>query len=56
MQGRWCTEIQIDVLQLAMGWDVAGFTEAAAAALEEGTAERNTLALVASARGLAMPA
>jgi hypothetical protein len=39
-----------------MGWDAAGFADAAAAALEEGTADRGTLAQVASARGLALPA
>ena len=39
-----------------MGWGAAGFTDAAAAALEEGTGDRETLQQVAAARGLAMPA
>ena len=38
-----------------MGWDAAGFTDAAAAALADDGADRDTLEQVAAARGLTMP-
>ena len=42
-------------MQLAMGWEAAGFTDAAAAALADDGADRDTLVQVAAARGLSMP-
>jgi hypothetical protein len=38
-----------------MGWDASDFTASAAAVLEDGVADRQTLEQVAAARGLSFP-
>ena len=39
-------------MQAAMTWDAGDFTQSAAAALKEESADSNTLQLIAAARGL----
>ncbi len=51
----WPPDCVAGRLQLAMGWDAAGFTDAAAAALADDGADQDTLEQVAAARGLIMP-